>query len=145
MKKMGKGRINLSQAFILMEVLAGLFLLGLLGLIGLSILTSSYSHFNRIRLLTEMNYLAESVYERMSSQDPYCKELLDELSYRDELIYLDLDGEVLDKYEVRILKVREEDKLMEVSIIIKYLDGEGEGLDVEFKGSILKEEGLYHY
>lgn len=121
-----------------MDNIIGLFILGLIAVVSLPLLNASYSNFSNVNALTEMNYLGESIYERLVSKDDYSRGLIDELIGGEEVVFKDLNDNYLEKYESKIKKINYNEDLLEVIIIIKSNSNGGNLSDVEFKGTILK-------
>ena len=126
------------KGFVLVDILVGLFIMGLVTVVSLPLLTSTYLNYSRINTITEMNYLGESIYERLVAKDDYSKDLINELVGQDEVIFYDLNSNHLEKYESKVTKLSDSENLLEIKIIIKSNSHGGNISDVEFKGTILK-------
>lgn len=127
-----------NHGFVLIDILIGLFFVGFISLLSLPLLTSSYSNYGKINARTEMNYLGESVYERLSAKDEYSRELLEQLESGGVVSFLDLGEPYLEKYKVTIRCIGECESFIDIKIIIQSNSIGGNNGDVEFKGSILK-------
>lgn len=127
-----------NNGFILIDILTGLFLIGLITVVSLPLLGSSHSSYANIKTVTEMNYLGESIYERLCSKDDYSRDLIEELAIKNEVIFNDLSSEYLEKYISKIEKISQDEKLLEINIIIKSNSYGGKISDVEFKGTVLR-------
>lgn len=127
-----------NQGFCLIDVLVGLFFVGFISVLSLPLLTSSYSNYGKINARTEMNYLGESIYERLSAKGEYSRELLGELESGDVVDFLDLDDYYLEKYKVSIRSLNECENFIDIKILIQSNSHGGNIADVEFKGGILK-------
>ncbi len=127
-----------NRGFILVDILTGLFLIGLITVVSLPLISSSHSNYIKIKTTTEMNYLGESIYERLCSNDDYSRVLIEQLATNDEVIFNDLNSEYLGKYISKIEKINQEDNFFEINIIIKSNFNGGNIPDVKFKGTILK-------
>ncbi len=121
-----------------MDVIVGLFFIGLITSLSFPLLASSYSNYGKIIASTEMNYLGESIYERLSSKDDYSMAIIEELTLSNETIFDDLDDYYLEKYEAVIIKRDYCENFLDISIIIKSNSHGGNISDVEFKGTILR-------
>lgn len=126
------------NGFILVDVLTGLFILGLVVVFAFPIILSSGSSYSSVKISTEMNYLGESIYERLNSRDEYSNKIIDELIISNEVIFDDFDLDYADKYQCKIVNLNQNDILVDILIIIKYTSGGGKILDVEYKASICK-------
>ena len=62
------------KGYIFLDVIVGIFLLGLVTVTSLPILASSFNNFNKINMYSEINYLGEHIFERLSSYDEYSKD-----------------------------------------------------------------------
>ena len=128
-----------NKGFILMDVLVGLFIFGLVLVLSIPLLGSSFSNYSSVNRLTEMNFLGESIYERLCSKDEYSIDLINKLVSDNEVVFDDLHDDYLDKYESKIFNLGQDDKFIDIMIVIKSrLDG-GSIPDAEFKGSIIKQ------
>lgn len=127
-----------NRGFILVDILTGLFLIGLITVVSLPLISSSHSNYTKIKATTEMNYLGESIYERLCSKDDYSRVVIEQLATNSEVIFNDLSFEYLEKYTSKIEKISQEDNFFEINIIIKSNSSGGNISDVKFKGTILK-------
>ena len=127
-----------NKGFILIDILTGLFLIGLITVVSLPILASSHSNYSNIKTITEMNYLGESIYERLCSKDDYSKELIEELAINNEVIFDNLSLDYLEKYTSKIKKINQDENFLEINIIIISNSHGGNIPDVQFKGTILR-------
>ena len=91
------------RGFALIDVIVGLFLMGLVVVIAIPILSSTYGNYGNLNTLTEMTYLAEGIYERLNSLDDYSQELIQDLLENDEVVYRDLNNRHKDRYQSKIL------------------------------------------
>lgn len=127
-----------NKGFVLVDILVGLFFIGLVTAISLPLLSSIYLKYSRINTITEMNYLGESIYERLVAKDDYSKDLINELIGKEEVIFQDLNPNYIEKYESILTKMSDSENFLEIKIIIKSTSYGGNISDVEFKGTILK-------
>lgn len=127
-----------NKGFILMDVIVGLFFIGLITSLSFPLIASSYSNYGKIIASTEMNYLGESIYERLSSKDDYAMDIIQDLTLGDETIFDDFDDHYSEKYEAVIIKRDYCENFLDISIIIKSNSHGGNISDVEFKGAILR-------
>lgn len=127
-----------NKGYAFMDILIGLFLLGLTTVVVLPILSFSYNNYSKINIQTEMNYLGESIYERLSSKDEYSRGIIEELTTNNEAIFSDINDEYLGKYQSKVIKLGEDDNFLEIKIIINSKTLGGNIPNVEFVGSVLK-------
>ncbi|NLY47077.1 MAG: hypothetical protein GX053_13970 [Tissierella sp.] len=127
-----------NKGFILIDILTGLFLIGLITVVSLPLISSSHSNYLTIRTITEMNYLGESIYERLCSEDNYSRGLIEELTTSNEVLFNDLSLDYLEKYTPKIKKTGQTENLLEIKIVITSNSHGGNIADVEFKGTILR-------
>lgn len=127
-----------NQGFALVDILVGLFFVGFIAVLSLPLLTSSYSNYGKINARTEMSYLGESIYERLSAKGEYSRELLGELESGGIVDFLDLDDYYLEKYKVYISNENECENFIDIKIVIQSNYHGGNIGDVEFKASLLK-------
>lgn len=127
-----------NRGFILVDILTGLFLIGLITVVSLPLISSSHSNYTIIKSTTEMNYLGESIYERLCSKDDYSRGVIEQLAINNEVIFNDLSSEYLEKYMSKIEKISQDDNFFEINIIIKSNSNGGNISDVKFKGTILR-------
>lgn len=127
-----------NKGFVLVDVLVGLFFIGLVSVLSLPLLSSSYSNYGSIKARTEMNYLGESIYERLCAKDEYSSELIEKLNLRDEVIFEDLDDYYLEKYHASVVNLNNCESFLDIKIVIKSNADGGNVSDVEFKGGILR-------
>jgi N,N'-diacetylchitobiose phosphorylase len=124
--------------FALIDVIVGLFLMGLVVVIAIPILSSTYGKYGNLNTLTEMTYLAEGIYERLNSLDDYSQELIQDLLENDEVVYRDLNNRHKDRYQSKILCLDYDENFIDVLIVISSIKGKGRVKDVEIQGSILR-------
>ena len=91
------------EGFILLDVIIGLFYLGIIAVVLIPILTSSYNNFNRIKERDEMNFIGEMVVEKLKSNSDDMIAVIDELANQGEVDYLDNDFDV-EKYNCKIIR-----------------------------------------
>jgi sensor histidine kinase YesM len=126
------------RGFALIDVIVGLFLMGLVVVIAIPILSSTYGNYGNLNTLTEMTYLAEGIYERLNSLDDYSQELIQDLLENDEVVYRDLNNRHKDRYQSKILCLDYDENFIDVLIVISSIKGKGRVKDVEIQGSIFR-------
>jgi hypothetical protein len=129
---------------ILIQVLIGLFLLGLIASSALPILNTARYNFMLVEIQTEMTFIAESIIEEIKSFDYYTteeselifdlklEELMEMLKSQEEVdIYLPLDNKELEyKYKCHIHKI-ERNNLWEIKVDVFLKDEVKEKSNVE--------------
>ena len=105
------------RGFGLIDAIVGIFIIGLIVLAVFPVFSNSFIQYSKIDKETEMIFLGESIYERLSARDDYCQDLLEELIVLDEVVFDDLSDQYLDKYESRIVKLDEYESYLDISII----------------------------
>jgi len=126
------------KGYIFLDVIVGIFLLGLVTVTSLPILASSFNNFNKINMYSEINYLGEHIFERLSSYDEYSKDFLLKLEEEGEIFFLDLDNYYLEKYDCKVINTGINEYLWEFKIVIYPKENKGNYNHEEFKGSIPK-------
>lgn len=137
------------KGFTLVEVLLGLFLLGIISITVLPIVTSSLNNLSRNKIKMEMNYIGEMAIERIKA---YNEESSKELYISDkkvseviELFRYSVSSEVnisqkgeSGNYILRITKDQRSNVLWNISVYV-YHDEEGSNLShVEYKTHFLE-------
>lgn len=137
------------RGFTLVEVILGLFLLGLISVTTLPIVTSSLMNISKSKIKMEMNYIGEMAIERIKSYN--------EESSTDLYIFDKKLSEIVEcfrnpgpsevtiskemengKYLLKIIKDQRSDILWEISVYV-YHDEEGSNLNhVEYKTYFLE-------
>ena len=137
------------RGFTLVEVLLGLFLLGLISVTVLPIVTSSLMNISKSKIKMEMNYVGEMAIERIkayneeSSRDLYIFDK--KVSEIVEYFRIPGPGEIsisekMDngKYLLKIVKDQRSDVLWKISVYV-YHDEKGSNLNhVEYKTYFLE-------
>ena len=137
------------RGFTLVEVLIGLFLLGLISVTVLPIVSSSLMNISKSKIKMEMNYIGEMAIERIKS---YNEESTTELYIFDEKVseivelfrnpgssemIISQEGEN-GKYLLKLIKDQRTDILWKISVYV-YHDEEGSNLShVEYKTYFLE-------
>ncbi len=137
------------KGFSLIEVLLGLFLLGLISVSILPVLTSTVINMNKNKIKLEMNYIGEMALEKIKSYDE--ENFLDDFIFNEKTLDLielfkkqenskitlkeSLNGE---NYLLEISKEERSNKLWLIKVCV-YHDREGSNVkDVEYKNYIIK-------
>ena len=127
-----------NKGFGLIDTIIGIFFLGLIVIVVLPLPGISSMQYKKINAQTEMNYIGESIYERLCSKDEYSKDLVKQLMTKDEVVFDDLSDDYLVKYQSRIIKMKQYENFIDIKIIINSKSDGGNISDVEFQGTILK-------
>lgn len=121
-----------NKGFILLEIIIGLFFIGIIATTFLPILTLSINNLNRVRDRDEMNYIGEMVVEKFKSRSPQVKSIISELDIDGEVDYIDDDFDT-GKYSCKITKLNTSDSLLEFLVNV---NNEEKGYNVLFKASL---------
>ena len=123
-----------NKGFVFLEIIIGLFFIGIIASVFLPILTSSINNLNRVRDRDEMNYIGEMVVEKFKSGSPQVKSIISELDVDGEVDYIDNDFDA-DKYSCKITKLNTSDSLLEFLVSVHNKE---KGHNVLFKASLPK-------
>ena len=126
----------MKKGFLFIEVLVGLFILGLVAVTCLPILNLSLNNFTRIKDKSEMHYIGEMVLEKFKSKDDYIVDLMAQLETVDAVDYSDNSFDS-DKYSCQLVRLKSTHKLLEFKVIVNKQDQENNSY-VEYKASIPK-------
>lgn len=136
------------KGFTLIEVMMGLFLLGLIGATVLPIINTSFLRLNNKKIKMEMIHIGEMVIERIKAfngegseldiYDVKVKELMEEFE-KDKIVEVNLPKEQdSEKFSLKIIKDEKFNNLWFLSVYV-YHNKEGKVLDcVEFVGYVPK-------
>ncbi|MBU5426679.1 type II secretion system GspH family protein [Tissierella pigra] len=137
------------KGFTLVEVIMGLFLLGLIFATILPIMSTSFLRLNNQKMRIEMIHLGEMVVERIKAfkeessesitiYDVNVEDLIEEFK-KDKIVEIILpEDKSSERYSLKIIKDEKFNNLWLLSVYV-YHNKEGEILDyVEFKGYIPK-------
>lgn len=121
------------KGFVLLDVIIGLFFIGLLSTVFLPILTSSLNNFNKVKNKNDMNYIGEMVVEKLKTSSSEILDILDELDNNGEVNYVDDDFNT-EKYNCKITKINNSDSLLEFNVKVN-LKNQENGYNVEYRAS----------
>lgn len=136
------------KGFTLIEVMMGLFLLGLIGATVLPIINTSFLRLNNKKIKMEMIHIGEMVIERIKAfkgegseldiYDVKVKDLMEEFE-KDKIVEVNLPKEQdSEKFSLKIIKDEKFNNLWFLSVYV-YHNKEGKVLDcVEFVGYVPK-------
>ena len=126
------------RGFTLIEVIVGLFLLGLVSTVGFPIIQNSIENYNRVKERQHMYYLCEMVVERLRSKDDSLDDIFIELETSSEIIVSTIGAYDLEEYRCKITKTKETDIFINLDVRI-YIDNEMRNSQyVEYKTVIKK-------
>lgn len=122
------------EGFVLLDVIIGLFYLGIIAVVLVPLLSSSYNNLSKINERDEMNFIGEMVIEKIKSKSDDMIMVINVLDNKGEVDYLDNDFDV-EKYNCKIIRTYSTKELLE--FIVKV------GLNhdsqyVEYKASVPK-------
>ena len=126
------------NGFTLIEVIVGLFLVGLIATVSLPIFQNSMMNFNRVKQKQHMLYLCEMTVERLRGKDSSLESIFLELENCDEVITSKVGSTDLEKYKCRITKTKETELIMNLLVRIYIDKDEGKGQYVEYKTVVKK-------
>lgn len=121
------------KGFILLEIIIGLFFIGLLSTVFLPILSSSLNNFNKVKDKNDMNYIGEMVVEKLKTSSTDILDVLAELDINGEVNYVDDDFDN-EKYSCKITKMNNSDSLLEYVVKVNLKNQEYD-YNVEYKSS----------
>lgn len=126
----------IKNGYVLIEVMVGLFLLGIISVTCFPLIVSSFNNFDKIKNRTEMIYLGEMVIERLKADKGFTMGIIPRL---EELNSIDLNDKFLDneKYDCVLYKLSSEERLINLRVNVSLKDQEN-GFNVDFKASIPK-------
>lgn len=125
------------KGFIFLEIVFGIFMLGIIFLISFNLLNLTSKYFELAQESIEIDYIVESIMEGLKSKDVENQNFLNRLSSDIDLDY-PLPIEYSDRYVCKILLEEENDFLWCYKLrVYKKLD-EGRGIYEEFQASIPK-------
>jgi hypothetical protein len=101
--------------FIFLEIILGIFLIGLIASTFFPIIVSSFNNFNRIKEKSEMIYIAEMVAERLKSDEELFNEIIPQLESHD---IVEIYDEMIDdnRYKCTLCKLESLDRIVDLSI-----------------------------
>ena len=111
------------NGFTLIEVIVGLFLLGLVSTVGFPIIQNSIGNYNRVKERQHILYLCEMVVERLRAKDSSLDYIYEELETSSEILVTTIGRTDLGKYKCRITKTKVTEEFMNLDVRI-YRDNE---------------------
>lgn len=125
------------KGFILLEVILGIYLLGIVSLISLNLLGSTAIYLKRSRANMEIDYIGELAFESLKSKDDESLGFLNRLNCGENLEF-PIPEALREKYQCKVLLTDENEYLWAIEVrVYKNLD-KGRKDYEEFQGSILK-------
>ncbi len=126
------------NGFTLIEVIVGMFLIGLISTVAFPIIQNSITNYNRVKEKQQMLYLCEMTVERLRAKDSTLEYLFSELESNTEVLVSKIGTTDLGKYKCKITKIKESEGLINLVVRI-YIDNEkGISQYVEFKTVVKK-------
>ena len=125
------------RGFIFLELVFGIFLLGLVSIVSLNVLSLSSIYYQKAEENIEIDYIAEMIIENLKSKDEITKDFLNKLSMETELEY-PMTEEHVDKYICKILLLEENPHLWCFKLKVYRNSDKGRISYEEFKTSIPK-------
>ena len=121
------------KGFTLIEVIMGLFLIGLIATILMPIVQNSIGNYNKVKERQQMLYLCEMVVERLRAKDSNLDSIFQDLEDNNQIIISTIGETDLGKYKCSISKTKETTIFMNLDVRI-YIDSEmGSSQYVEYK------------
>lgn len=111
------------KGFTLIEVIVGLFLVGLVSVVSFPIIQNSINNYNKVQESQHMFYLCEMVVERLRAKDSSLDEIFNELEGNSEIIVSTISTIDLENYKCKITKTKDTDLFMNLDVRI-YIDNE---------------------
>lgn len=126
------------RGFTLIELIMGLFLIGLIATILMPIVQNSIGNYNKVKERQHMLYLCEMVVERLRAKDANIDTIFQDLEDNSQIIVSTIGETDLGKYKCSISKTKETTMFMNLDVRI-YIDSEmGNSQYVEYKTVIKK-------
>lgn len=125
-----------NKGFSLIEIVLSLFLLALVVVCLLPIFGQAVSYFSIAKDKTEMIYIGEMIFERLKSKDDYAKDLLNTLSSQNKTNFIDLDEEILDRFQCVVENIGTDEYIWQIKVTVTSKKNKGKESYEEFKGSI---------
>ena len=126
------------KGFSLIELIVGIFLIGLVTIVALPIIQNSYMNYSRVKERQHMLYLCEMVVERMRFKDNNLNDIFIELETNNEIVLESIGTTDLGIYKCSLSKTKETDFFIDLNVRI-YIDNEmGSSQYVEYKTAIKK-------
>lgn len=122
------------KGFILMEIIMGIFLVGIFVMMVSPLITFSFNNINRIKNRDEMNYIGEMVVEKVKSRQDQIMVYINKLETLDEITYIDDDFDS-DKYFCKLIKKYSSNRFLEFLV---HVELKGGSEYVQFEASFTK-------
>lgn len=130
--------INLKRkGSLFFDILFGIFIVGLVSIFLFPVLNSILNQSIRIKEKNEMNYIAESVVEKLYSLGPK-SQVFKELESFNEVEFMDFYSDSKEKFRCTIIKENHNELLWELRILVYPKGEEGSKTNVEYKAIIPK-------
>lgn len=126
------------KGYSLIDILVGLFILGLGVATTIPIINTCFNNLNRVEIKSEMIYIAESVIENIKGNTEEYIEIFEDLEEEGEAIFNQLDQEDLQKYECKIINMGNKEYTWDIKVIVVSLNNSIEVSDVGLRATFPK-------
>lgn len=106
------------KAYSLVEILVGLFILGLITTTVMPIIHTSFNSLGRAGEKMEMLHLAEEVAENLRGKPENYQALLEELEEKEKVTFTDLSEKYREKYGCQLIDMGSSDKFWKLKILV---------------------------
>lgn len=125
------------KGFIFLEIILGIFLLGLISIVALNLLNLTSVFFKKAEENIEIDYIVEMIIENLKSKDEMSTDFLNGLSSGSDSEY-PLTEDYKDKYTCDVILTEDNDYLWCFKLKIYKTIDKGRTIYEEFQGSIPK-------
>lgn len=125
------------KGFILLQVVIGIFLLGLVSVVSLNMLNFSSIYFQKAEENMEIDYIVEMIMENLKSKDQASVDFLNSLTRGSESDY-PLPDIYKDRYNSKISLTEDHDYLWCFKLVVYRKNNKGRIIYEDFKASIPK-------
>ena len=128
----------LRKGFSLLEVIFGIFLIGVVVIYLLPSFNNIFLSFKKAKIDTNLVYLAESIVESLKAERISNPEIFEQIKEAEKFLYTKLDQEDLDKYDCYVINDDENEYLWKFKVVVNTRKDEGKMSNVELKASFPK-------
>lgn len=128
----------LRKGFSLLEVIFGIFLIGVVVVYLLPSFNNIFLSFKKAKTDTNLVYLAESIVESLKAERISNPEIFEQIKEAEKFLYTKLDQEDLDKYDCYVINYDENEYLWKFKVVVNTRKDEGKMSNVELKASFPK-------
>lgn len=125
------------DGFVFLEVIFGIFILGIISIVCLNLLNFSSIYFQIAEEKLEIDYIAESVFENLKSKDQDNIDFLNSLSLSEGLDY-PISEEFKDDYTSKVVLTEDNDYLWCLKLVVYKKTDKERTIYEEFQSSIPK-------